>query len=467
MNMTTYDKKPENRTGFDKSPIRLIAVIAFSIFISETLVMAIFILLPPFSSGLIEALVDSTALVILLSPLLYYFMFRPLMLHINERRQTEDALLKVKNELEDKVIERTTEFKLANEQLTAWAKELEQHNRENKLLSEMVDFLQTSLNAEESYPIITQFASKLIPDDSGGLYIFRASRNLLELTTAWGDVLPEEPGFHPDDCWALRRGQPHIVIDNSIGVRCQHIKNKLLPYICMPMMAHGETLGVLHLVLNSYDAAKGIEHLEAKQRLLSGMAEHIGLAVANLKLRETLRSLSIRDPLTGLFNRRYMEESLEREQYRSERNNIPLGIIMIDIDHFKRFNDTFGHDAGDTILRAFGALLQKMIRGFDIACRYGGEEFCVILSGAPLEVTLKRAEQLREAVKQMQVQYEQPLSAITLSLGVAVFPQHGSTAQDVLQAADAALYRAKKEGRDRVCTAEEIILSDTKDRLAE
>lgn len=193
---------------------------------------------------------------------------------------------------------------------------------------------------------------------------------------------------------------------------------------------------------------------QTKQQLAVTVAEHIALSLANLKLRETLQNQSIRDPLTGLFNRRYLEESLEREVNRAQRKQQTLGIIMLDVDHFKRFNDTFGHEAGDAVLRKLGQFLHTHIRVSDIACRYGGEELTLILPEASLDVTHQRAEQIREGVKHLQVQHRhQPLDAITLSLGVACFPQHGLTGEAVMQAADAALYRAKKEGRDAVRVA--------------
>ncbi|MCI0529788.1 MAG: diguanylate cyclase [Nitrospira sp.] len=190
---------------------------------------------------------------------------------------------------------------------------------------------------------------------------------------------------------------------------------------------------------------------ESKQRLAVTVAEHIGLALANLKLRETLRIQSIRDPLTSLFNRRYMEETLEKELRRVHRHQQTLGIIMLDIDHFKRFNDAFGHDAGDHLLRNLGTFLQAHIRGEDIACRYGGEEFTLILPGASLDVTRQRAEQIRQGVKHLSIMYSgQSLGPITLSLGVAVFPEHGSTIESIVRTADLALYQAKAAGRDRV-----------------
>ena len=192
----------------------------------------------------------------------------------------------------------------------------------------------------------------------------------------------------------------------------------------------------------------------AKQQLATTVAEHIALAMANLKLRETLQNQSVRDALTGLFNRRYMEESLKREMQRCDRKQQPLSIVMIDVDRFKRFNDTFGHNAGDAVLRELAQLLQKYVRGSDIACRYGGEEFTLILPEASLDVTQQRAEQIRTAAKQLNVECNgQSVGAITLSMGVASFPNYGLDPEVVIKAADEALYRAKNEGRDRVIVA--------------
>lgn len=150
-----------------------------------------------------------------------------------------------------------------------------------------------------------------------------------------------------------------------------------------------------------------------------------------------------------------MEESLEREMRRAERSEQSLGIIMLDVDHFKRFNDTFGHEAGDVVLRELGQFLKSMIRSSDIGCRYGGEEFMLLLPEASIEITGHRAEQIRSGIKHLMLEYRrQALGVVTLSLGVASFPQHGSTVEAVIRAADAALYQAKNGGRDQVIVAE-------------
>jgi diguanylate cyclase (GGDEF)-like protein len=196
---------------------------------------------------------------------------------------------------------------------------------------------------------------------------------------------------------------------------------------------------------------------EPKRQLTYTVVEQAGMALSNLKLREALREQSIRDPLTGLYNRRYMEEVLKQHLRRVTRHLHPLGMIMIDIDHFKSFNDSNGHAAGDALLRALGEFLQRRIRGEDVACRYGGEEFILIMPEATLEAANQRAELLRQGVKGLRVSDGgQTFGGVTLSIGVAIYPQHGRTIDSILRAVDTALYRAKQEGRDRVVVAETV-----------
>ena len=217
------------------------------------------------------------------------------------------------------------------------------------------------------------------------------------------------------------------------------------------MMAQGETLGMLYLQAKPSAEGVAAPFSESKQQLATAVAEQIALALSNLKLRETLRQQSVRDPLTGLFNRRFLEEVLDRELARLERKNLPLSLIMIDVDNFKSFNDTFGHEAGDAVLRDLGGVLQRHVRGSDIACRYGGEEFTIVLPEASVEIGRQRAEMLREAARELRLVHDgKSLGAITLSLGVACFPGHGRRREHLLQVADAALYEAKNGGRNRV-----------------
>jgi diguanylate cyclase (GGDEF)-like protein len=220
--------------------------------------------------------------------------------------------------------------------------------------------------------------------------------------------------------------------------------------LCVPILAQGETLGILH-----FQATDEAPHLEASQlSFKTTFAGQLGLSIANIRLREALRTQSVRDALTGLYNRRYLEEILEREVRRAARASQSLGVLMIDLDHFKNFNDTYGHDAGDAVLRETGASLTKGIRAEDFVCRFGGEEFVVILPTANLEAACARAESLRLKMKELTVLHQgKSMGMLTISVGVAVFPDHGSSPKELMAAADAALYEAKRNGRDQIAVA--------------
>ena len=347
--------------------------------------------------------------------------------------------------------------------------EREQRNREIVLLSELGGLLQTCDSTSEAYEVISRQGRKLFPDLAGAVYRIGGSRTELELVSSWGESGPisDVDLFRSDDCWGLRLGRDHFVEDAGVDLICRHIGEKVPPrYLCVPMMALGEALGVLHLRaepalytgnLGETEQAIAASLNEARRRLAAAVAEHTAMALANLSLRETLRHQSIRDPLTSLFNRRYFEESLEREIRRAQRRGTPLGVVMLDLDRFKGFNDSFGHEAGDVLLRTFGELLRGKLRGEDVPCRYGGEEFALLLPEATLEATRARAEELRIATKGLQVIYQGTfLGPVTLSLGVAVYPDQGLTGHAVLRAADSALYQSKANGRDRVTAALQI-----------
>jgi diguanylate cyclase (GGDEF)-like protein len=359
---------------------------------------------------------------------------------ITERVQTETALHQ------------------ANEELKIWIFEYGQRNRDITLLNQMSDMLQACLTIDEAYAGLARFGKLLFPRESGALFIFNGDKNLLETAATWGKKLTSARQFAPEDCWALRQSQEYLVTESQGNPLCPHMGSEVPGgYLCVPLAAHGETLGLL---LVQGTPAKGDDLVEdglseSKQRLAVTAAKQMALALANLNLRHSLFLQAIHDPLTGLYNRRYMEDTLEREIYRVQRKDAPLGLVMLDLDHFKRFNDTFGHEAGDTLLREVSHYLKHHIRQGDIACRYGGEEFLLILPEASLETTRQRAEKLRQGVQRLEVEYlGRSLGTITVSVGVAVFPEHGSSMDEVIRAADAALYRAKQEGRNRVVAAE-------------
>ncbi len=308
----------------------------------------------------------------------------------------------------------------------------------------------TATTLEKAARLVTETVRAGLGADASSIALVDSQGNLeFRYASGLSETFHQEAKMRPDGTAmrAIKTGQPVIVTDPEQmhpRVRAEGIQS----LIALPLRAEVDHLGILYL---NYRHLRTFTEHEVK--LLSVFANQSALALANARLRETLREQAIRDPLTGLFNRRYMEEMLERELHRAARHQVPLGVLMIDIDHFKEFNDTFGHLAGDQVLREIGAGLPKLVRAEDVICRFGGEEFLAILPEASLEDAVKRAEQIRAKVKETRVHFEEQALQVTVSVGVAVFPQHGRTAEAIVHAADAALYRGKQEGRDRVIVA--------------
>jgi diguanylate cyclase (GGDEF)-like protein/PAS domain S-box-containing protein len=350
--------------------------------------------------------------------------------NITERKQAEDALYE------------------ANRQLQISIVEMEQRNQEVTLLNEMGDLLQGCLSVVDVYQIVEVYCPRLFEGFSGALLITNPSRKQVEAMAVWGSI-PRKQVFAPEKCWALRRGRIHSVNLNVTDLFCDHvIAEKDMAYLCIPMAAQGETLGVFFL-------QGGIDQFGDRQQQLAIMlAERLSLALSNLRLRDILQRQSIRDALTGLYNRRYMETTVERELHQASRQKEPIGFIMMDLDHFKDFNDTFGHGAGDLLLSSLGEFLQSSIRGGDIACRYGGDEFLLILPQASVQDAYERAEELRKGINGLTANVGVTAQGpVTVSMGVAAYPDHGYTMDRLLSTADKALYRAKNIGRDRVTIA--------------
>ena len=372
--------------------------------------------------------------------------------------------------LEEQIKERTAEVVAASTRLTQEMREREQAqnelNQQNatmvqeltkrsaraNLLARMAKLLQSSGNMEEAVSIVLGLAPKIFPAFRGALLLLNDSRTLLEIAGTWADCdLPAAGNFDVNSCWALRTGQRHFVEVGDRTAQCTHVISSKNSYLCIPIITQGGAVGVLHL----QSMRSMAEPFESELLLISTFAEQVGLSISNLKLQEALRQQSTKDALTGLYNRRHMDESLEREIRRAARGEQPVGIVMFDLDHFKTFNDTFGHEAGDSVLRELGGLLSRNARAEDIPCRFGGEEFLLILPGATLEGSRSRAERLRSQAKELTVLHQgKSVGMITISVGIAAFPLHGLSTKELIPAADAALYRAKKDGRDRVVMAE-------------
>jgi diguanylate cyclase (GGDEF)-like protein/PAS domain S-box-containing protein len=346
------------------------------------------------------------------------------------------------------------------ESLDRLVRELELRTKQTISLNEMGSLLACSSMVKEACDVVAKSVHKLFPEaSSGALYLFRSSRDLIEAAVRWGkkDVLA--PTFPPDACWSLRRGQPHWSGHSENGIACQHLTSRsTTESLCVPMVAQGNTIGVLHLEFESAAESQGESGTEglrdSRQGLAVSAASQIALSLASLQLRETLREQSIRDPLTRLFNRRFLEESLDRELQLAGRKRQSIAVLFLDLDHFKRFNDTFGHDAGDMVLQSLADLFRNFFRATDICCRFGGEEFAIILPESTSRDAATRAEALRSEVKKLRLQYKkQPLGPLSVSIGVAAFPEHGSTSAELLKIADQCLYESKNRGRDVVTVA--------------
>lgn len=320
-------------------------------------------------------------------------------------------------------------------------------------LSQLGEMLQSCREPDEALHVIERTLPPLLPEMSGCLALINPSNNAVEPRVQWGARGADlaEGVFGPDDCWALRRSQAHPGFGEISAPTCPHLVYAGVTaghMLCLPLSAQGQVLGVLSLTSERvFDPNM--------RELLQTASDQLALAMANLRLQQSLREQSIRDQLTGLFNRRYLEASLSREIARADRRKGHLALLMLDLDHFKRYNDRHGHDAGDALLAQFGAMLNHLCRDEDIPCRYGGEEFTVVLVDIDAAHARERAEAIRAATSQMELHHRgHRLPVASVSIGMAVYPTDGVTPEELKRAADQALYRAKREGRDRVMMAE-------------
>jgi diguanylate cyclase (GGDEF)-like protein/PAS domain S-box-containing protein len=346
-----------------------------------------------------------------------------------------------------------------NRALAATVRQLESFHRDGETLSRMTELLQSCSQRAEAYSIVRETSAQLFPRSSGSLFIFRESRDVLEHAASWGRGQAPDAGLAAEDCWALRLGNPHFVPRKG-AIRCRHAHEQAESYVCLPVQGQGQTLGLLHIALQVNP--RTIRPARPIDRRLHALTDRVGPALANLKLRDALREMALRDSLTGLYNRRYLEDAMIRELHRAERTAKPLAVVMIDVDHFKQFNDNFGHDAGDFVLSALARAITKSVRPSDIACRYGGEELAIVLPDAGLECARQRVAQMQVAIRNTTLTHlGRVLPPPTASFGIAVYPKDGTAPADLLRSADQALYRAKQAGRDRVCVAGPAVPEDS------
>jgi diguanylate cyclase (GGDEF)-like protein len=333
-------------------------------------------------------------------------------------------------------------LQIVNEELIQSSATLRDRGEVIELLGGMAHRMQAARTDDELAQIIRVFVPRVLPGIPGALYAHNNSRNLLVPIAGWGGWQPDGDGFAPDQCWALRRGQGHHVDTPGGDIVCAHVEDADAVYHCEPLLAGGEVIGTLYL----------LGRVEEEHRFrLTVMAENIASALVNQRLQRGLREQTIRDPLTSLFNRRYMEETLALEIARAARSGAPLSLVMCDVDHFKRFNDEFGHDAGDAVLQAVAAEMRNRFREGDVVCRFGGEEFTIIAPGSSAEELMPRVELVRQAITEISLRHgDRTLGSTSMSFGIATWRQgmdrSGAT---LIKAADTALYQAKREGRNR------------------
>jgi diguanylate cyclase (GGDEF)-like protein len=391
---------------------------------------------------------------------------------IAERQRAEAELLRTQEELESRVKARTQGLAVVNDALSAeiaerhWAEEqltkanaelksraeeLERQTREMQLFAQLASALRACADLREAEGAIAKVLALAFPHCSGAVCMLNNSRNLVQPAEHWGGGA-EVASFAPDHCCALRLGRVHLG-DGTQLLDCAHVPEHAF-YLCAPLIAQGEILGTIFIQAEAASDLGNSELMSGPAALAQAIAEQVAMALSSLRLRHVLRDAAIRDPLTGLFNRRYMEETFSRELARCTRNHAPLTVLMIDVDDFKGFNDRHGHDVGDLVLKHAGVLLKSSARAEDVVCRFGGEEFVIILPGADLETSARRANELRVQFASMCVSHRGSLiEPVTVSLGVACTSTDGSNMEDLLLASDRYLYAAKAAGRNRVCSS--------------
>jgi diguanylate cyclase (GGDEF)-like protein len=337
-------------------------------------------------------------------------------------------------------------LRTTNEELRRWVGELERHRHDAEIHLELNALLQSCESVSEIGSVVERLGPALFPDSSGTLFLDHGDDSSLAGVGSWGVDPPPGTPFAADQCWAVRRGHLHVADGARASLVCAHLQDGFDgDSLCLPVRGHGGTPGLVTL--------RGSPRLRdaGGQRQARLMADAIGLAVVNLRLRDTLREQSIRDPLTGLFNRRYFEETLAREVARADRAAEPVSLLMVDLDHFKVVNDGYGHLAGDRVLRSAADLLSRHVRAADVVCRYGGDEFAVVLPDAGPDLALDRAEVLLRAAHAVELPGPEPTNGrLSLSVGVACFPRHARHPASLTRAADDAMYEAKRAGRNRV-----------------
>jgi diguanylate cyclase (GGDEF)-like protein len=345
---------------------------------------------------------------------------------------------------------------IANDQLEATIEELQRRGGEAILLKAARDELQLCVTSHEAQQCAVRHFQELVPGSSGATIMINNSRSMLETAATWNNPSSLMDAFDMDACCGLRAGRPRWRRPGQSEIHCSHFSGTPPEdYICIPLAAQGDTLGFVYLSCPTTEIA---DLATSRMPLVQEMVELASMAIASLNLRAKLESQSIRDGLTNLFNRHFMEIALDRELHRAFRRHASLAVMMLDVDHFKTFNDTFGHEAGDLVLRTVAQSLEQSVRSEDIVCRYGGEEFVIILPEISEALAQDRAETIRKAISHLRLKFKgETLRPVTISVGLAMYPTPARDAADLLRMSDHALYDAKHAGRDQVIVAQDAL----------
>ena len=369
---------------------------------------------------------------------------------ITEQRQAEAQIKRLNADLEKRVTERTRQL---NDTVHSWV----ERNQELSLLNKMTGLLAAAIDSGEAYRIVADYLPRLFNGYGGALWLGDGKNPSYPIVAEWGSREPVAEMLVTEDCWALRRGQLLRIDDPAHPHLCPHLDGRAdghEPHTCVPITALGSPVGLIHL---GWSERIGSLVTPPDETLLNSVVEQIGLAIGNVRLREELRRQAIRDPLTGLYNRRHFDELLRARMAEHERSGRGFSVLMIDIDHFKRINDQHGHETGDEVLRATARHLQESVRAGEAAFRFGGEEFVLLIDDGEHpdgRQAMHCAERVRREIAELRVHCRgRVLPPVTVSIGVAGYPRDVERQVSPLQRADAALYTAKRTGRNRVCSA--------------
>ena len=350
-------------------------------------------------------------------------------------------------------------LKRSNQQLAVWINELQERKNKMDLLENVSDALQPCNSLDEVFQVLVKYAEEIFPNQPGALYLYDINTHVLQQSAVWGEFSGDS-SWAAESCYAWQSGKPHVSPGTKNRLLCKHDQNHgsdEMMYLCAPLIAQGERVGVLYLrrKVNDFSEGEQYDSVEFWKSMAMMITERLGFVILNMKLRNELANQSMRDPLTGMYNRRYLEESVQREIPRSIRYKRSFGLIMIDIDNLEAVSETMGYAAGNAVLQAFGKFLLSQIRSSDVGCRLGGNEFIMLLPEASLEDTANRAELFRMGGKNIRVLFGgHHLKTMTLSIGVAAFPQHGESVEELVEAVGKALAQARAKGRDQVVVAE-------------